>query len=95
DDITILSPDTGSSLKVTSVYIDSEVLGKADITLDFETNGSLIWKCYNKTGGGNDTPNWMPISVTGSVNEGVRINTTGISSDYNTFVIINFEEVLV
>ncbi len=91
--IDLITPSAGSSIKISSAWLDTNTIGNYEIQLEFVTTGSLIWKTYGKAAGGNEQPNSMPINIVGSETESVKLITDGINATGKVFVVINWEEI--
>ncbi len=91
NNVFLFTPTTGKKIRVLSVMLDGDAIGTpVSAQLDFATSSILIWKNFGTSRFGG---NWVPMTVTGAVDEKITLNTEGFNKKNKLFVIVGYNEV--
>ena len=91
NNVFLFTPTSGKKIKVLSVMLDGDALGTpVSAQLDFVTSSILIWKNFGTSRFGG---NWVPMTVSGAVDEKITLNTEGFNKKNKLFVIVGYNEV--
>ncbi len=86
--LTIITPTLGKRIKVTGIVVSGESVA-GYVRFHFIPSNNTIATCY--AGAGGVLVGFMPLLVTGAVNESISM-TSRYGADMNFFVTINYKE---